>query len=51
MRCRNANAASKMLNRGDSFYYGQLLLSTSDISDIMFDRLVEHGDGDAGGYV
>lgn len=30
------------VNRGDSFYYCPLLLSTSDISDIIFGRLVAH---------
>lgn len=39
--------ATAMLNRGDSFYYGPLLLSTSDISDIIFGRLVMHVSGGA----
>lgn len=34
--------AAPVLNWGDSFYYGLLLVSTSDISDIIFGRLVVH---------
>lgn len=34
--------AAPVLNRGDSFYYGLLLVSTSDISAIIFGRLVMH---------